>query len=99
MAALNHPLFGEAVPLIHREIFLSMYKRNLRKEKGIENISNLARTQPHNCRGVGIKEQLQVVIQVLNAHLSDQTPASEQHSRGAARVKAHDRFAAHKTRP
>ena len=40
MAALNHPLFGEADPLIRREIFPSMYKRNLRKEKGIENISN-----------------------------------------------------------
>ncbi len=40
MAALNHPLFGEAAPLIRREIFPSMYKRNLRKEKGIENISN-----------------------------------------------------------
>ncbi len=26
-------------------------------------------------------------------------PHSRQHSRGAARVKAHDRFAAHKTRP
>jgi hypothetical protein len=53
MAALNHPLFGEAVPLIRREIFPSMYKRNLQKEKGIENISNLARTQPHNCLGLG----------------------------------------------
>jgi hypothetical protein len=53
MAALNHPLLSEAVPLIPREIFPSMYKRNLRKEKGIENISNPARMQPHNCLGLG----------------------------------------------
>jgi hypothetical protein len=46
-------LFSEAVPLIRREIFPSMYKRNLRQEKGIENISNPARTQPHNCLGLG----------------------------------------------
>jgi hypothetical protein len=38
MAALNHPLLGEAVPSIGREIFPSVYKRNLRQEKGIENI-------------------------------------------------------------
>jgi hypothetical protein len=53
MAALNHPLFGEAVPLVRREIVPSMYKRNLRKEKDIENISNPARTQLHNCLGLG----------------------------------------------
>jgi hypothetical protein len=46
-----------------------------------------------------MKEQLQFAIQVLNARLSDQTPTSEQHGRGAACVKAHDRFAAQNTRP
>jgi hypothetical protein len=40
MAALNHLRFGDAAQLIRREIFPSMYKRNLRKGKGIENISN-----------------------------------------------------------
>ena len=40
-------LFTEAVPLICREIFPSMYKRNLRHEKYVENISNPARTELH----------------------------------------------------
>ena len=34
------------------------------------------------------KEQLQFVIRVLSASLSDQTPTSEQYGREAARVKA-----------
>jgi hypothetical protein len=43
-AALNHPLLGEAVPSIGREIFPSIYKRNLREGKGIENIFERGRT-------------------------------------------------------
>ena len=39
MAALNRPLLSEAVPLIRREIFPSIYKRNLREGKYVENIS------------------------------------------------------------
>jgi hypothetical protein len=48
-------------------------------------------------------------MEILNAFKSEvkalfsmsfaDIPHSRQHSRGAARVKAHDRFAAHKTRP
>ncbi len=38
-------LFSEAVPLIRREIFPSMYVRNLQQEKGIEKILNAARTE------------------------------------------------------
>jgi hypothetical protein len=99
MAALNHPRFGDAAPLIRREISPSMYRRNLRKEKGIENISNRPERSGTIALDWEIKEQLQFVIKVLNARLSDQTPTSEQHGRGAACVKAHDRFAAQNTRP
>ena len=38
-------LFSEAVPLIRREIFPSMYVRNLQQEKGIEKILNAVRTE------------------------------------------------------
>jgi hypothetical protein len=99
MAALNRPPLWRCGSIHPRDIFPSMYKRNLRKEKDIENISNPARTQPHTCLGLEMKEQLQFVIQVLNARLSDQTPTSEQHGRGADCVKAHDRIAAQNTRP
>jgi hypothetical protein len=77
----------------------SIYKRNLREEKGIENISNPAERSRTIALNWEMKEQLQFVMRVLNARLSDQTPTSEQHGRGAACVKAHDRFAAQNTRP
>lgn len=38
-------LFNEAVPLIPREIFPSMYVRNLQQEKGIEKIFGAVRTE------------------------------------------------------
>ena len=43
-----------------------MYKRNLREEKYVENISNAARTHPTALDCV-MKEQLQFGIRVLNA--------------------------------
>ena len=73
-----------------------MYKRNLRKEKGIGNISNPARTQPHNRLGLGNEGTTALRYTSSERTLSDQTPTSEQHGRGAACVKAHDRFAAQK---
>jgi len=40
-------LFNEAVPLIRREIFPSMYVRNLQQRRSVENILNAARTELH----------------------------------------------------
>jgi len=56
---LTARLFGEAVPLI-RDIFPSMFKRNLRQEKYVENISNLARTRADTCLGCTSSEHTSI---------------------------------------
>ena len=76
-----------------------MYIRNMQQEKDVENISNPCRNSRLLALDSGMRGQPQFSVRVLIAHLSDQTPTSEQHGRGAARVKAHDRFAAHDARP
>ena len=88
MAALNRPLFSEAVPLIRARFSPLCIKGTCGRKK----ISKIFRTRPEHSRTIALdwemKEQLQFVKQVLNARLSDQTPTSQQHGRVAARVKA-----------
>jgi hypothetical protein len=49
------------------EIFPSMYKRNLREEKYVENISNPARTQRLPALAWEMRGQLQFSVRVLKA--------------------------------
>ena len=55
-------LFSEAVPLIRREIFPSMYVRNLQQRKSVEKILNAARTPERNCPQWNRKEEMRSLV-------------------------------------
>ena len=67
MAARDHrpPWRGDFVD--SHEIFPSMYERNLREEKYVENISNPARTQRLPALAWDMRGQLQFSVRVLKA--------------------------------
>jgi hypothetical protein len=82
------------------ESFPSMYKRNLRKEKYIENIFESGPNAPAHLPWTGNEGTTAIgYTSSERTFYLIQTPTSEQHGRGAACFKAHDRFAAQNTRP